>query len=153
MLGLNNYYLEITAAFVVWNIVLSVVLVTALYKYRRLTKGTDRKSLSAILERQVTISEAQALSLKKIENQVQSLTVDAQSHLRKVRLVRFNPYNDVGGDQSFAVVLLDSNKNGLSLASLHGREGTRLYAKTVEGGVGQEYPLSAEEKTAIEQSD
>jgi len=65
--------------------------------------------------------------------------------------VRFNPFEDVGGDQSFAIALLDQHGNGLVLSSLHNRAETRVYAKPIQAG-RSEYTLSAEEQQALAQA-
>jgi hypothetical protein len=56
----------------------------------------------------------------------------------------------VGGDQSFAIALLDGDDNGLTLSSLYTREGTRIYSKSIVAGKSEKYPLTEEEKQAIE---
>lgn len=68
--------------------------------------------------------------------------------LQKVGIVRFNAFNDVGGEQSFAVVLLDSQANGIALSGLYGRQDSRVYAKAIFKGQG-ERPLSDEEQQAL----
>ena len=74
-------------------------------------------------------------------------TIGAQS-FQKFGLIRFNPFRDTGGDQSFALCLLDSNNSGVILTAVHGREGTRIYAKSIEYGQAQG-ALSSEEKRAL----
>jgi hypothetical protein len=64
-------------------------------------------------------------------------------------VVRFNPFKDIGGDQSFALALLDGKNSGLVVSSLHTREGTRIYSKPVIKGESEKYPLTDEEKSAI----
>ena len=68
--------------------------------------------------------------------------------LRNVGVVRFNPFPDAGGDQSFAIALLDSEGTGLVMSSLHARNETRVFAKAVQSGRSR-YPLSDEEQDAI----
>jgi hypothetical protein len=70
---------------------------------------------------------------------------------QRVGLVRFNPFEDTGGNQSFALALLDADGNGWVLSSLHARAGTRLYAKAVRGG-RSDGALSEEETAAIKQA-
>lgn len=71
--------------------------------------------------------------------------------IRHTGLVRFNPFSDAGGDQSFSLALLDDRKNGVVISSLYGREINRVYAKPVQNGTST-YQLTAEEKRAIEQA-
>jgi hypothetical protein len=65
--------------------------------------------------------------------------------------VRYNPFEETGGNQSFALALLDADGNGWVLSSLHARAGTRMYAKAISGGRA-EAGLSAEETAAIAQA-
>ena len=62
--------------------------------------------------------------------------------------MRFNPFADTGGDQSFAIALLDAEGNGVVLSSLHSRTDTRIFAKQVQGGRSR-HQLSDEEQDAI----
>jgi hypothetical protein len=70
---------------------------------------------------------------------------------QRVGLVRYNPFEDTGGNQSFALAMLDADGNGWVLSSLHARTGTRVYAKAVRGG-RSDAPLSEEETAAIRQA-
>ncbi len=69
--------------------------------------------------------------------------------IQKVGMVRFNPFKEVGGDQSFSIALLDADNNGLVITSHYDRESNRVYAKPIEGGTSR-YQLSEEERQAIE---
>src|SRR4029079_6062887 len=51
--------------------------------------------------------------------------------VQRVGVVRFNPLEDTGGNQSFALALLDSNGDGVVMSSLHSRQATRIYIKTI----------------------
>jgi hypothetical protein len=67
---------------------------------------------------------------------------------QRVGLVRYNPFEDTGGNQSFALTIIDPRGDGLVISSLHARSGTRLYAKSIAGGTA-ETALSAEETEAL----
>ena len=75
----------------------------------------------------------------------------ARAGLQKVGLLRFNAFKDVGGDQSFALALLDYQNNGAVILSLFGREGIRVYAKAIKNGKS-EYNLAEEEEKAIREA-
>jgi hypothetical protein len=68
--------------------------------------------------------------------------------IQRVGLVRFNPFEDTGGNQSFAVALTDAGGNGIVVSSLHSRTGTRVYAKAIAEG-RSDAALSAEETEAL----
>ena len=68
--------------------------------------------------------------------------------LQWMGVVRFNPFRNTGGDQSFAWAVVDGYGNGVVLTSLHARENTRVFAKPVHGWESP-YSLTEEEKQAI----
>ena len=68
--------------------------------------------------------------------------------IQHVGLVRFNPFEDTGSDQSFVVALLDAQRDGLVISSLHGRGSTRVFAKPISAGMST-HQLSNEEAEAI----
>jgi len=72
-----------------------------------------------------------------------------QFDIQKVGIIRFNPFSEIGGDQSFSVALLDGNDDGIVLTSFYTREGNRVYGKPIKQGESQ-YALSKEEIKAIE---
>ena len=73
-------------------------------------------------------------------------------HIQKIGLVRFNPFKDTGGDQSFILSLTDGNDTGVIISGLYSRSGTRWYAKKIVKGKSVEHELSDEEKKALSQA-
>jgi hypothetical protein len=84
--------------------------------------------------------------LFEISNKIHNL---AASSIHKVDVLRFNPFKDIGGDQSFAISLLNGKNSGLVISSLHTREGTRVYAKPIFKGQSEKYTLTEEEKISL----
>jgi hypothetical protein len=76
---------------------------------------------------------------------------DINNNVLKIGFVRFNPFNETGGDNSFTICLLNGRLNGIVLTGLHTREKTRMYAKKIEGGKSV-HELSAEERKAISEA-
>jgi hypothetical protein len=73
-------------------------------------------------------------------------------HIQKVGLIRFNPFKDTGGDQSFILSLIDGNDTGVIISGLYSRSGTRWYAKKVVNGKGSRTRISEEEKKALKEA-
>jgi hypothetical protein len=73
---------------------------------------------------------------------------DESGALRKVALVRYDAFADVAGRMSFSLAVLDDRGDGVTLSAISGRSDTRMYAKSVVGGVG-EHELSPEERQAV----
>lgn len=77
------------------------------------------------------------------------LDYDISSSIQKVGLVRFNAFQNVGSDLSFALALLDRENNGIVLNGIYGSDSSNIYAKPIKNGEST-YQLSEEEKEAIE---
>jgi hypothetical protein len=76
-------------------------------------------------------------------------TEDRLDHTIAYRgLVRFDAYNEMSGQQSCSIALLDAHQSGLVLSSIHHRDQARLYVKHMIAGE-PEYPLSPEEVEAV----
>lgn len=88
--------------------------------------------------------------LKRVQALEEKLST-LQYAITRIAIVRFNPFKEIGGDQSFSIALLDEQHNGLVITSYYGRELNRVYAKSIENGVSKQ-ELSREEKEAIAQA-
>lgn len=71
-----------------------------------------------------------------------------QKAVQKVAIVRFNPFGEIGGDQSFSIALLDENDDGVVVTSHYGRDENRVYGKSIAKGKS-EHALSKEEENAL----
>ncbi len=85
---------------------------------------------------------------EKIEPRIAHLEAIADLSIHKVGFLRYNPFGDTGGDNSFALALLDRRNNGVIITSLYMRDGMRVYAKKVEKGAAS-HSLSQEEKKVL----
>lgn len=132
-----------------WLIFLSFWLFRLHRHYQRLVKGVTASDLRGIwLEHLAQIDKARR-GIEILNSKVGKMNDLDKIHLQKVSLVRFNPFSDTGGDQSFSLALLNDHGDGLVLSSLHGRSGTRVYAKSIKGFEGDGHELSLEEEQAI----
>jgi hypothetical protein len=105
----------------------------------------EPKDLKEILE-QFKVLEG---SFDKLTLEFENLKKEHQFSVQKVGIIRFNPFSEVGGDQSFSIALLDGNDDGLVITSFYTREGNRVYGKPIKNGKSQ-YALSQEEIKVIE---
>ncbi|QQG43606.1 MAG: DUF4446 family protein [Candidatus Daviesbacteria bacterium] len=90
--------------------------------------------------------------LKEVRVKLADLQRDGLTHVQNTALLRYNPYDNTGGDLSFSLALLDEGGNGLVVTSLHSVSGTRVFAKPVILGKSGKYELSSEEKTVVKQA-
>jgi hypothetical protein len=128
----------------------SVRLGRAVRAYRRLvgSGGTHGKSLEAMLGEHVARVDGVMNRLAELQSLHEFLERRSRGSLQHIGMVRFNPFEDTGSDQSFAIALLDDRRDGVVVSSLHGRTYTRVFAKPVEAGTSR-HALSDEETEAI----
>jgi hypothetical protein len=140
------------AIVLVWLAGLTFFFIRVLSHYNSLSKGASQKSLKGILEELLSQLETNKKDIDYLKQYSLKLEKDGLLHIQKVGLLRFNPFKDTGGDQSFILSLVDGQNNGVIISALYSRSGTRWYAKRVKDGKGLEYDLSEEEKKALSQA-
>jgi hypothetical protein len=84
----------------------------------------------------------------QLKKEFEILKEKEKFNIQKVGIIRFNPFKELGGNQSFSIALLDGKDDGIVITSLYTREGNRVFAKPIKNG-NSEYPLLEEEKEAI----
>jgi len=115
---------------------------------RLLMTGRGGADLEATLREFVARLEHTEQKTQAMDHRVTDLEVKQPNAVQHIGVVRFNPFLDRGGDQSFVVAILDGRADGAVISALHGRNDVRVYAKPIIGGQST-YPLTAEEKEAI----
>lgn len=141
------------------GVLLSLILIFLLFLFfrtRRICKtsqaffsgknGADLEQIILSQQKEIQSLDKDIQELFEASNKIYTL---AHHGLHKVSVVRFNPFKELGGNQSFVVALLDGNKSGVVISSLHTREGTRIYSKPILEGKSEKYTLTEEEKEAI----
>ncbi len=86
-----------------------------------------------------------------LDGRVDTIAAIGRHAVQHVGLVRYNPFEDTGSNQSFALALLDDDANGIILSSLHSRQMTRVYVKEILAGKCDS-ALSAEESEALKRA-
>jgi hypothetical protein len=139
-------------------LLLVVVLLVVVRRTRRLgrrldgiTRGSEGASLEAVLDAHLDKVFAVSRELDEVAVRTALLETAVRHAFQRVGIVRFNPFEDTGGNQSFALALLDADGDGVVLSSLHSRSGTRVYAKSVSAGRA-EAALSEEESQALREA-
>ena len=111
--------------------------------------GKEAKNLEKIIFEQANSIKNLDKDIQELYNISNQLNILASKGLHKTGLVRFNPFKDVGGNQSFSIALLNGKNNGVVISSLYTREGTRIYAKAIKASFSEKHPLTEEEEQAI----
>lgn len=119
----------------VWLLVVSIVLFKIYSLFSKLSKGLE--------------ADLAQKGFGEIHKRLKFLEEDGRHHTQKIGLVRFNPFKELGGDQSFALTILDGENSGIIITGLHTRDRTRVYMKKILNGKS-DHDLSLEEKKSLD---
>ncbi|PIP14781.1 hypothetical protein COW98_05220 [Candidatus Roizmanbacteria bacterium CG22_combo_CG10-13_8_21_14_all_35_9] len=144
--------LILEAIFFIWLIVITAIILRLRSHYYNLTSRTKKDKIDDILDSLLDHEKKIETEIEKLKKEIKDEIANSRLHVQKIGLVRFNPFERIGGEQSFIVAFLDKDNNGITLNFIYTREGIRVYTKRVKQGKGVEYELSEEEKKAIEKS-
>ncbi|MCX6378169.1 MAG: DUF4446 family protein [Armatimonadetes bacterium] len=142
--------LLITAVCVVMFLLVTVLLVRVSRLNQRihaLTMGTEG-NLEQVLAQNLERVTQNTLRMNVIEQAVGTLQAQIPFCIQKSHLMRYDAFDNVGGQQSFSLVLLDSQHSGIVLSGVYNRMDMRVYAKYVERGQPTQ-PLSEEETQVV----
>lgn len=118
----------------IWLGVLSYIYWSYLKEKKKITKEIKNKGIDNFLKEIFEKNNQIERDIYKLYKASKEINNIATRSLSRVSMIRYNPFGDTGGDQSFSIALLDLKDNGLVLSSLHSRSGTRIYSKPIISG-------------------
>jgi hypothetical protein len=121
-------------------------------QYARLTRNTSGGNLEDVLHSYMDSVNGVVDQINSLEGRADQLESNQLHCLQRVGVVRFDAFEEVGGEQSFAVVIIDKERNGVALSSVYSRSDVRVYAKAIKDGTAV-HKLTEEEKQALAQAD
>lgn len=155
--------IETNSAYIILALVILVVVLIALViyntlqisklnkKYEEFISGKDGKSLEdVILTRFKEIDELK-VSNNTNKKKIEIINEELLSTYKKVGIVKYDAFNEMGGKLSFALAMLDKTNNGFVMNAMHSREGCYTYIKEIVKGESY-ITLGEEEKVALEQA-
>lgn len=134
----------VLGAFFIWLLILTFL---ALKQQNFLKDLFPKNESRDIRNKFKEISEAISgfeKTIQILENRLVGFKKESLHNLQKLAVLKYNPYNDTGGEQSFSLALLNGKMEGVVITSLHSRAGTRIYLKNIRQGKS-ELELSKEE--------
>lgn len=134
--------------FFIWNVYLNYNLSRVKKRTRSFFASSEAKDLEEIIYKQIKKTNEVDGEIKKLIEDNGKIRENMAKCVQKVGVVRFNPFGDVGGNQSFAIALLDKYLSGVIILSLYSRDDVKVYSKQIIEGKS-EYTLSKEEEEAI----
>ena len=152
---LGEYVLVIAAAGAAILLILFIMNIVSLTKIRKLKKrynsfmeGNDGKTLEeTVLSRFRQVDDLKVN--QELQNKdIQALKANMLKTYQKFGLVKYDAFNEMGGQLSFSLAMLDKKNNGFLLNTVHNREGSYTYVKEICDG-RSEINLSEEEEKAL----
>lgn len=150
--------MDVSSPFFIWLVLITIFLVLLsgaffwfFYRLNSLLKGKDKQSFIKVFDDLIKKDKENIKVVEALRQEVKRNADEGLTHFQKLGLIRFNPFNETGGNNSFSLALLDGKDNGWVMTGLHTRERTRLYVKPVTN-LKSEYELSEEEKKALEKA-
>jgi signal transduction histidine kinase len=116
-----------------------------------MTRGMDGRNLEEILAAHLETVAHTTRRMDALEQAVGVLQAQMPGCLQRVGLVRYDAFDDVGGEQSFSLALTDARGTGVILTGVFSRVDMRVYGKAVYEG-RPSHPLSQEEERALRES-
>lgn len=153
---LNNNLIYIVLSLTVIIILLSIFCIIMFFRLKNIEKkynffssdGFTDKNLEENILRYIEDVRDVKSKYSKTLKYIQDIDKNIQRCTQKVGIVRYNPFDEVGGKLCFSVAMLDNDDNGVVLTGIHSRTGSFTYAKPIEMGISPYY-LSEEEIEAI----
>lgn len=115
-----------------------------------MTRGAEG-NLEEVLQAHLDTVQMTSRRMDVLEQTVAVLQSQMPTCLRHAHLIRYDAFDDVGGEQSFSLALLDAQGSGVVLTSVHSRSDMRVYAKSVQAGRAS-HPLSQDEERLLREA-
>lgn len=157
MIGIDAGYALIGA---IATILLLLILIIVLFiknnrlvkKYEAFMKGADGTSLESVVTKRFSEIDVLKDNIVEIKERLEKTDHTLQYTYQKMALVKYDAFQEMGGNLSFILVLLTAENNGWMINAVHStREGCYIYSKEIVNGECS-VPLSEEEKQALEEA-
>lgn len=134
-------------------LIVSIINICSIHKmskiYKKFMQGKNAKSLEQEIVGLFEDNKFIKNSVEKNRKDIRILYKNFESAFQKFGLVKYDAFNQMGGQLSFCIALLDENNNGFILNSVHSAEGCYSYTKEIKNGVSG-ISLGNEEKQALD---
>ncbi len=117
-------------------------------RLRKMFKGGKPKGLEELLVEINSGFNELNNSRKDIETYLSKVENRLKKTVQNVKILRFNPFNDSGSNQSFSITLLNEKGDGAVITGLYSREKLNVYAKPIDN-YQSKYKLTSEEEEVI----
>lgn len=156
-----NIYLDplyLLIGFAVFDLLIFIIAIILMVKlgklkkrYNVFMKGEDAKSLEKMILEKLDEIEKLKISDNKNKEDIKKINEILLSTFKKVGIVKYDAFNEMGGKLSFAVALLNEKNDGFIINAMHSREGCYTYIKEIINGESY-IILGDEERKALNEA-
>ncbi len=143
--------LPLAAAFI-WLGILSYFVLDSRSFFKSLFPKAGERDIRKKFEEIGDLVKRSNGDLRSFSDKLDKIEKHGFGFISRMEMIRYNPYSDTGGDQSFSLALLDKGGSGVVVTSLHSRANTRVFAKPVILGKDTKYGFSKEEEDVIKKA-
>jgi hypothetical protein len=148
---MEDYLIYLVGFFMIIVIALVLVIMKLDKRVTALLQGKNAKSLEDTLLGIINEIKRMNDRQEKTDQILKDLNKRLKTSVTGVGVVRFNPFTNSGGNQSFAIALLNEHGDGVIISTLYGRERTSIFAKPIKK-YASEFELTKEEVEALEKA-
>ncbi|MDU3276211.1 MAG: DUF4446 family protein [Veillonella sp.] len=121
-------------ALLVYCVILHIRLGSLKKKYDFFMQGDNGASLERKLSVEVSEIRDAAKGLETMMTEQAAIRNIQSNTIQKIGFVKYNAFENIGNDLSFALTLLDGNNNGICISSIYGRNESRIFSKPIVKG-------------------
>ena len=121
-------------ALLVYCIILHIRLGSLKKKYDFFLQGDNGASLERKLSVEVSEIRDAAKGLETMMTEQAAIRNIQSNTIQKIGFIKYNAFENIGNDLSFALTLLDGNNNGICISSIYGRNESRIFSKPIVKG-------------------
>jgi len=112
----------------------------------------DNTNIENMLKEFIEESRSIKDKYEDIDNKINDIYSKLKLCAQKIGIIRYNPFDDIGGDLCFSIAILNENNDGIVINSIYSRDSCYIYAKNIVNGTCPNYKLSSEEEMAINEA-
>ena len=156
MIGLSGF--DLTYLFIVSYALILILIIMVIVqavklsklskKYKKFMSGKNAKSLEKDIIGLYEDNRFIKASTEKNKSDIRFLYKKLASTFQKVGIVKYDAFNQMGGQLSFSLALMDENNSGFILNCVHSTEGCYSYTKEIRNG-SCDISLGEEEREAL----
>ena len=121
-------------ALLVYCVILHIRLGSLKKKYDFFMQGDNGASLERKLSVEVSEIRDAAKGLETMMTEICWIRSTQRNTIQKIGFIKYNAFENIGNDLSFALTLLDGNNNGICISSIYGRNESRIFSKPIVKG-------------------